>query len=128
MAESSLNKVTQIVTVTNDEVSLQGTSVKLNEKNYLLWKQAMKVFLGAKGKLKYILADPPLKTDPKYVVWEQENYVVMGWLWNSMEAHISANCMFMETAKGVWERVQSWYSNDRNISMVYELYEKIITT
>lgn len=44
-----------------DNIKVQITTVKLNGTHYLLWVQAVKVSSGARGKLKFILSDPPKK-------------------------------------------------------------------
>ena len=73
-----------------DIVSVQIITTKLNGSDYLLWAQAMKVALGGRMKLKYILSDPPSKDSKEYEDWVSENYLVMSWLWNSMEPTISS--------------------------------------
>ena len=35
--------------------------------------------------------------------WDEADEVVMSWLWNSMVPKVSDACMFMKTAKDVWE-------------------------
>lgn len=42
-----------------------------------------------------------------------------------MEPSIAANVMFHTTAKGVWDDLMESYSQDKNMSRIYELYEKI---
>ena len=46
-----------------DSVNVQITTIKLNgSSNYLLWAQAVKVYINAKGKLNYLTTEPLLKT------------------------------------------------------------------
>lgn len=89
-----------------DGVGAKFTNVKLNGENYLLWANAMRVFLRAKKKLKLIVDDPLPKTDEKYEDWEIQNSIVMTWLWDSMEPSIAVKFMHMTTAKKIWNGVK----------------------
>lgn len=40
-----------------------------------------------------------------------------------MDQQISANVMFLDTAKQVWTVLQEMYSMDKNVSRIYQLYE-----
>ena len=84
-----------------DVVSMQITPTKLNGSNNLLWAQAIKIALGGRKKLKYIMSEPPSKDSKEYEDWVFENYIVMSWLWNSMEPSISSNVMFLSSAKEI---------------------------
>ncbi|KAL3721854.1 hypothetical protein ACJRO7_034230 [Eucalyptus globulus] len=109
-----------------DSVNVQITTIKLNgSSNYLLWAQAVKVYINAKGKLHYLTTDPPNENSRDYNGWMRENDTLLVWLWNSMEPSIAANVMFHTTAKEVWDDLMESYSQDKNMSRVYELYEKI---
>ncbi|XP_010252152.1 PREDICTED: rRNA 2'-O-methyltransferase fibrillarin-like isoform X1 [Nelumbo nucifera] len=48
----------------------------------------------------------------------------MTWLWNSMEPKISANFMFLDTAKDIWEHAKKLYSRQDNTTRVYQLYQE----
>ncbi|KAF9592546.1 hypothetical protein IFM89_015567 [Coptis chinensis] len=56
------------------------------------------VFLTAKKKLKVLSEDPPPVQDAKYEDLQSQNSTVMTWLWS--EPSVSANVMYMKTAKG----------------------------
>ncbi|KAL0379315.1 UNVERIFIED_CONTAM: Retrovirus-related Pol polyprotein from transposon RE2 [Sesamum radiatum] len=51
----------------------------------------------------------------------------MTWLLNSMQESVSANIMFLTTAKDMWDTLHDMYSNEKNISRVFELYEKLFS-
>ncbi|GAV80161.1 UBN2_3 domain-containing protein, partial [Cephalotus follicularis] len=93
--------------------------------NYLLWAQAVKIYIMAKKKLKFLNSDPPAPDASGYEDWMQENAVILIWLWNSMEPEIAANVMFHNTAKGVWDDLKDTYSQDKNMNRVYDLYDKM---
>ena len=48
--------------------------------------------------------------------WESDNFMVMTWLWNSMEPSVSANFMFHTMAKAIWDDVHATYSLENNSS------------
>ena len=45
---------------------------------------------------------------------EHESYMVMTWLWNSMEHSVCANFMFPDSAKEVWDATRNTYSLQQN--------------
>ena len=98
------------------DVSMQITTTKLNGSNYLLWDQAIKVALSGRKRLKYIEFAPLSKDNKEYEDWVSETYVVMSWLWNSMKPSISANVIFLSTAKAIWEAIHEMVSMEKNVS------------
>ncbi|XP_020249452.1 uncharacterized protein LOC109826836 isoform X2 [Asparagus officinalis] len=54
--------------------------------------------------------------------------MVMSWLWNSMLPEISDTCMFLNTAKEIWEAVKQTYSKVRDAAQIYEIKTKISST
>ncbi|KAK4388462.1 hypothetical protein Sango_2452800 [Sesamum angolense] len=104
-----------------------GTTVKLIGQNYILWSQAFNLFLGSQNKLHHILISPPPSTDDIFSTWQQADYSVMTWLLNSMEESVSPNVMFLTTAKAMWDAFHDMYSHEKNISRVFELYERLFS-
>ena len=51
----------------------------------------------------------------------EEDSLVMAWMWNSMTPEISDMCMFLTTAKDVWETVRQTYSKKGDSAQVYEI-------
>lgn len=54
--------------------------------------------------------------------------MVMSWLWNSMVPEISDTCMFLPTAKEIWEAVEKTYSKVGDAAQIYEIKTKIAAT
>lgn len=50
----------------------------------------------------------------------------MSWLWNNMGLEISDICMFLDTAKEVWEFVQETYSKVNDVVQIYEIKMKML--
>ncbi|GAV59103.1 UBN2_3 domain-containing protein [Cephalotus follicularis] len=119
-------KVPSVTPSPNETVNVTITSIKLKGSyNYLLWAQAVKIYIMAKKKLKFLNSDPPAPDASGYEDWMLENVVSLIWLWNSMEPEIATNVMFHNTAKGVWDDLQDTYSQGKNMNRVYDLYDKM---
>ncbi|KAF9608076.1 hypothetical protein IFM89_006003 [Coptis chinensis] len=56
----------------HDDTGKQITSIKLDGKNYLAWSQAVRVFLRAKMKQKYLTDDPPDENSLSAKTWWSE--------------------------------------------------------
>ena len=50
--------------------------------------------------------------------------MVMSWLWDSMDPAISDTCMFLTTAKDIWDSIQRTYSKACDAAQVYEIKVK----
>ena len=83
---------------------------QLNGNNYLKWSQLVRTFLKGKGKLSHLLGKGPSKDDPKFVAWDEQDSMVMSWLWNSMLLKISNTCIFLGSSKKIWDAIQQTYS------------------
>ncbi|KAH1082642.1 hypothetical protein J1N35_022403 [Gossypium stocksii] len=80
-----------------------------------------------RGKLGYINGDfpRPATTSPTYGTWELNNSIVMAWLINSMEGHISPTYLFFKTAKDMWDAIKENYSDLGNASQAFEIKLKL---
>ena len=74
---------------------------QLNGRNYLKWSQLVRTLLKGKGKINHLTGIGPAQGDPKYTAWDEEDSMIMAWLWNSMILEISDTCMFLSTAKEI---------------------------
>ena len=126
---STLSPVTPTVVAQSfgEGSSLQITNHKLNGKNFLQWSQSVLMVLRGRGKIGYISGEiqRPNLTDPAYGQWELNNSIVMAWLINSMESHISRTYLFLRTAKAIWDAVRENYSDLENASQVFEIKNKL---
>ena len=64
--------------------------------------------------------------DPRFKAWDEEDSIIMAWLWNSMTPEISDTCMFLATTKDIWDAIQQTYSKARDTAQVYEVKVKTI--
>ena len=72
----------------NDLQALQG-SYPLDGRNYLQWAQLVYTTLKGRKKLNHIEGELLSQTDPKYEAWDDEDFLIMTWLWHSMTQEIS---------------------------------------
>ena len=49
----------------------------------------------------------------------------MGWIWHSLEPHVATTMEFCDTSKEIWDSLAESFSNQNNVSRIYELYEHI---
>ena len=84
-----------------NDSSAAPISIKLDGSNYVLWSQAVKMNISAKTKLGYINGyfPQPSEADSTFFKWCTENFVVKGWLINSMDQSLVANFIHFPTAK-----------------------------
>jgi len=46
--------------------------------------------------------DNPLNLkDPKFTLWDEEDFMIMSWLWNSIMPEVCGLYMFLVTAKDI---------------------------
>ena len=48
----------------------------------------------------------PKPGDPRFEVWDEEDSMIMAWLWNFTIPKISDTCMFLAIAKDTWDAIQ----------------------
>lgn len=56
--------------------------------------------------------------------WDEEDSMIMAWLRNSTTPEISDTCMFLATAKDIWDANQQTYSKSRDAAQVYKVKVK----
>ena len=54
-----------------------------------------------KEKISHLIGTGPKPGGPRFEVWDEENSMIMAWLWNSITLEISDTCMFLATAKDI---------------------------
>ncbi|KAK3437210.1 hypothetical protein EUGRSUZ_C01993 [Eucalyptus grandis] len=113
--------------MTGDLQNVRAT-YRLNEKNYLKWSQFVKTYLKGKERLSHLLRTDPTPEDPTFNAWDEANSIIMSWLWDSMDLAISDTCMFLKTAKEIWDSIRRTYSKARDAVQVYEIKVKTSAT
>ncbi|KAK6932088.1 Retrotransposon Copia-like, N-terminal [Dillenia turbinata] len=127
MADGKRTVTENKVGLLGDNPSLQISRVKLDGTNYLSWSRSCLLFIqrGLKG---YVTREKPKPTitDSTYNQWEAKNSLVMSWLINSMQPHISKGYLLFNTANKIWLVVSLTYSEVGNDAQIYELWNKAV--
>lgn len=90
-------------TQTSVELQTIQSAYKLDGKNYLKWSQLIRTILKGKGKISHLSGTGPKQGDPGFEAWDEEDSMIMAWLWNSMMPEVSDTVMFMATSKDIWD-------------------------
>jgi len=82
--------------------------------------------LKGKGKGSHIIGNASDEVDPNFKTWDEEDSMIMAWLWNSMVPKISDTCMLLKSAKQIWEAVKQTYSKAKDVVQIYDVKVKIV--
>ena len=88
------------------------------------WSQLICTFLKGNRKVSHLLGTGPSRGDPWFDGWDEQDSMIMAWLWNSMTPDISDTCMFLTTAKDIWDAIHQTYSKALDAAQVYEIKVK----
>ncbi|RDX64657.1 hypothetical protein CR513_56768, partial [Mucuna pruriens] len=103
-------------------------SSRLNDRNYLQWTQYIRTTLKGYKKLSHIEGNDPPRDDPKFEAWDDEDYLIMTWLWNSMTLEISQNYMFYSSICEIWENLIETYSMKKDSTARYDIKSKFFNS
>ncbi|RDX65444.1 hypothetical protein CR513_55899, partial [Mucuna pruriens] len=74
----------KVITLGPNELPNLVSSYRLDGGNYLQWAQYIRTTLKGHKKLSHIEGKDPPRDDPKFEAWDDEDCLIMTWLWNSM--------------------------------------------
>ncbi|RDY11208.1 hypothetical protein CR513_04161, partial [Mucuna pruriens] len=98
----SLLAILSLMIMVEDKVVILGPNElpnlvcpsRLDNRNYLQWAQYIRTLIKGRKKLSYIEGSGSPRDDPKFEACDDEDSLIMIWLWNSMTLEISRNYMF----------------------------------
>ena len=67
----------------------------------------------------------PLETDPKYEEWYTNNWVILGWMFNSIEKRVYHMFIYHDTVHGLRTALSKMYAHAHNDSSIFELNRDI---
>ena len=70
--------------------------------------------------------DAPDEKDAKFKSWDEEDSMIMAWLWNSLVPEINDTCMFLKSTKEIWEAVEQTYSKAKDVAQIYDVKVKTV--
>ncbi|KAF6160198.1 hypothetical protein GIB67_016634 [Kingdonia uniflora] len=126
-SESGHGVVSSLPTHPFENSSLQITTKKLDSRNYLLWAESAKMFIGERMKSDYItgVVQERAEYSSTYAKWFSDDSIVRSWLIHSMQPSIAAGYMFMKTSKQIWESVKKTYSQRQNNAHIFQLWNDV---
>ncbi|KAF3785551.1 hypothetical protein EJ110_NYTH27505 [Nymphaea thermarum] len=102
-----------------------GTTIKLNGSNYEIWSRVFIMSVAGHEK-KYILEeDEPIEKKWIYAAWDEDNYIVMSWIMNSVESNIAPTIAYYTKAKDMWSFLRKTYSHATNVIKILQLEEEL---
>ncbi|RDX58660.1 hypothetical protein CR513_62006, partial [Mucuna pruriens] len=110
----------KIITLGPNELPNLVNSYHLDDRNYLQWAQYIHTTLKGRKKLSHIEGNSPPRDDPKFEAWDDEDSLIMTWLWNSMTPEISQNY--------IWENLIDTYSMKKDFVACYNIESKIFNS
>jgi len=111
---------------TQEQLQNLNTACQLNGKNYLKWSQLVRRTLKGKGKANHLTEYAPKEEDPKFTKWDEEDSMIMAWLWNTMIPEITDTCMFLNSAKEIWNAMDQTYSKAKDAAQIYDVKVKTV--
>ena len=99
----------------------------MNGRNFASWSWALKLFIGGRGKVSWLLGTSPRPAtgDSKVDQWDIDNYQILGWMFGSMEPQIFNMLMYHETIESLWTTLKTMYAHSRNEARLFELYQEV---
>ncbi|KAF3771737.1 hypothetical protein EJ110_NYTH59400 [Nymphaea thermarum] len=102
-----------------------GTTIKLNGSNYETWSKVF-IMTVAGHRKKYIFEDDePTEKKEIYVVWDEDNYIVMSWIMNNVESHIAPTIAYYTKAKEMWSFLRKTDSHAINVIKILQLEQEL---
>ncbi|XP_062015474.1 uncharacterized protein LOC133732032 [Rosa rugosa] len=86
---------------------------KLDNTNFISWSKHAKLNITGRGKLGYLTGKkkaPSEEDEEGYEIWVEEDSLVQAWLFNSMHKDVRGNYESLETAKEIWDAVNTTFS------------------
>ena len=101
---------------------------KLNGTSYSSWSKFILHALRAKNKIGFIdgsIKPPPEDEKPgDYALWAHCNSMILSWLSNSVESHLSNRVVHAESAYTIWEDFKHQFSQ-QNTPTIYQIQKQI---
>ncbi|XP_020240380.1 uncharacterized protein LOC109819166 [Cajanus cajan] len=111
----------------NDLPNVVG-AYRLDGRNFLQWSQYIRRILKGRSRLDHIDGGGPGPDNSNFPIWDNEDSLIMTWMWHSMIPEISRNYMFHSSAKEIWDDLQSTFSLKKDFAACYDIESRIFNT
>jgi Retrotransposon gag protein len=127
MSLSQIDTHKPATTVVEAPIQPNPISIKLDDTNYTLWSQAMRMYVKGRDKMRHITGNPspPLPSDPLFQRRDIDDSIVKGWLINSLDPKLQNTFIQYPTAKEVWDAVAITFYDGNDKAQVYNLNKRV---
>ncbi|KAH6760097.1 hypothetical protein C2S51_017046 [Perilla frutescens var. frutescens] len=123
---------------TTQAIYLQGNviSIKLNESNYLLWKQQVLATLEGFGLEGFLTGErkcpescvlgtlnEDIVPNPEFIAWNRQDKLIMSWLLSSMTNGILVGVTGLTTTKEIWDTLESNFTSQSRAKLMQLKYQ-----
>ncbi|CAA0823525.1 Unknown protein, partial [Striga hermonthica] len=110
----------------SDHPGLHLVSIQLNGSNFLPWRRAVLLALGAKNKLDFINGKltAPSEDAENYNSWRKADCTVTSWLLTSMSSEIAEGFIYVDSAFQLWEIINQRFG-ESNAALLFSLQKEI---
>jgi hypothetical protein len=111
----------------SDHPSMTLVPKVLDGTNYAMWRRSILISLSAKNKLGFIngTISIPGESDPKYMLWQRCNDMVLSWILNSLNQELANSVLYVETPSEIWLDLQERFSQG-DFSHHYQVQRSIV--
>ncbi|RDX63014.1 hypothetical protein CR513_58598, partial [Mucuna pruriens] len=110
----------KVITLGPNELPNLVSSYHLDGCNYLQWAQYICTTLKGRKKLSHIEGNGLPRDDPKFEAWDDEDSLIMTWLWNSDFGN--------KLKLYIWENLIETYSMKEGSAACYDIESKIFNS
>ncbi|KAF3781014.1 hypothetical protein EJ110_NYTH37632 [Nymphaea thermarum] len=103
-----------------------GSTVKLDGSNYEIWSRVFMMSVIRHEKEHVIEENEHVEKSGKYASWKGDNNIVMSWIMNSVQPQMASTIAYYTSAKQMWDFLKQTYSNDKNVSKILQVEEKLL--
>ncbi|XP_024179119.1 uncharacterized protein LOC112185140 [Rosa chinensis] len=112
----------------SDHPDLILVSKKLTGDNYNSWCRAMRIFLSAKNKTRFItgaIKEPSaIKKPEEHALWQRCNDMVLSWILNSLEPDLADSVLSCTTPRAIWEDLRERFALG-NAPLIFQAYASV---
>lgn len=120
-----------------------AVTVKLTEKNYILWKRQFEAFLNGQRLLGFVTGSTPQPSatipapsingtttpapNPDYALWFQTDQAIQSWLLGSFSEDVQSSVVHCTSSSEIWMTLASHFNRPTS-ARLFELQRKLQTT
>lgn len=113
----------------NDNSNAQLGHIVFSGNNYVNWSRSVSLALGAKNKLGFVDGSLLRPGDESLDLqkWIRNDYMVTGWILNSIDKSIAESFIFTPSARDLWLEIRERYGHS-NAPQLYEFHRTLMAT